>query len=146
MSQAWADMTDSSDDEGATFSTPPPKATSSLRRQSVGLLSAQLGSTHLSLGSIGSPATADCPGLQRVASVSRPVRTQIGFNLAQGDGAETASPGSVEGRPQPPLLRAVPSALSILNKELPSTVVKCEPHLEAVRQLVHDDAVRVFTY
>eukprot|EP00892_Ulva_mutabilis_P009299 jgi/Ulvmu1/6741/UM030_0076.1 len=142
MSRSWADLTESSDDDEAEASnaTPPPRPTTGLRRDSIGLLSAQFGSSHLSLGSTDSPIMTARVGLHRVASVSKPVRTQIGFNLAAGDSSDGASPSSVDSRPQPPPLRAVPSALSIINKE--PAPVKCEPHLEPVRPLGDDEMTR----
>lgn len=140
LSQPWADMTDSSDDEGHPLPAPHVPPGSSLRRGSVGLLSAHLGSTHLSLASVESPNLPARNGLRRDSSAAQPVRTQIGFNLAHGDTGDVSSPGSVEGRPHPHALRAVPSALSILNKEAPAAP-KFEPHLEAVRPTADDSAV-----
>lgn len=140
LSQPWADMTDSSDDESPPLHSLHAPPSSSFRRDSVGLLSAHLGSTHLSLASVESPNLPGRTGLHRNSSVAQPVRTQIGFNLAHGDTGDVSSPGSVEGRPHPRSLRAVPSALSILNKEAPA-VVQFEPHLEAVRQTGEDSAV-----
>lgn len=141
LSQPWADMAETSDEEG--LDPPRQRSGSSMRRGSISLLSAQLGSVHLSVvGSIDSPSLPGRSGLHRNSSISQPVRTQMGFNLAPGgESTDLSSPGTGEARIQPPALRAVPSALRIQSKDGPA-VMSCEPHLEAVRGTRDDRAVR----